>query len=460
MSGQGTAGGTKPGRRAEPSISELLARVEEERVDFVNMQFTDVMGIVKSVTMPVAELEEALTNGVWFDGSSIEGFTRIAESDMFLMPDRATWAVIPWERGGHSTARLICDVHKPNGDPFPGDPRGVLKRQLKRLATLGYGYNIGPELEFFLFRQEGDQIAPLPHDRAGYFDVSTDLASDVRKDMIVALGEMGITVEQAHHEVASGQHEIDFRYADALLTADNVITLKYTLKAIAQQHGLHATFMPKPLEGINGSGMHTHQSLYRLDGGGNAFADENDPYGLSTIARQFMAGLLGHARGMAAVFAPLVNSYRRLVPGFEAPVYIGWANSNRSALIRVPAVRQHKRVATRVELRCPDPACNPYLAFATMLACGLDGIERDLPLPEPVEESLFHFTAEDLAHRNVGTLPSTLGEAVQELQRDRTVREALGEHIYTHLVDAQQQEWDAFRRHVTPWERERYLEIY
>jgi len=419
-----------------------------------------VMGIVKSVTMPVAELEESLTHGVWFDGSSIEGFTRSAESDMFLMPDRATYAVIPWERTGHSTARLICDVHKPNGDPFPGDPRGVLKRQLHRLAAMGYGYNIGPELEFFLFRQDGNRIAPLPHDRAGYFAVSTDLASDVRKEMIVALGEMGITVEQAHHEVAIGQHEIDFRYADALLTADNVITFKYTLKAIAQRHGLHATFMPKPLEGINGSGMHTHQSFYRLDGGGNAFADENDPYGLSTTARQFMAGLLHHARGMAAVFAPLVNSYRRLVPGFEAPVYIGWANSNRSALIRVPAVRPHKRVATRVELRCPDPSCNPYLAFATMLACGLDGIENDLPLSEPVEENLYHLTEEDLAHRNVGTLPATLGEAVQELQRDRVVREALGEHVYTHLVDAQKQEWDAFRRHVTEWERERYLEIY
>ncbi len=460
MTGTLETRGTRIPGRAEPSVTELLARADQDRVDFVNMQFTDVMGIVKSVTMPVAELEEALTNGVWFDGSSIEGFTRIAESDMFLMPDRATYATIPWERNGHSTARLICDVYKPNGDPFPGDPRGVLKRQLARLAPLGYGYNIGPELEFFLFRQEGDKIAPLPHDRAGYFDVSTDLASDVRKDMVLALTQMGITVEQAHHEVAIGQHEIDFRYADALQTADNAITFKFTLKAVAQRHGLHATFMPKPLEGINGSGMHTHQSFYRLDGGGNAFVDESDPYGLSQTARQFMAGLLHHARGMASVFAPIVNSYRRLVPGFEAPVYIGWANTNRSALIRVPAVRPHRRQATRVELRCPDPSCNPYLAFATMLACGLDGIENDLPLPEPVEENLYHFTEEDLARRNVGTLPATLGEAVQELQKDAVVREALGEHIYTHLVDAQKQEWNAFRQHVTDWERERYLEIY
>src|SRR4051794_13695499 len=449
----GTVTGTKAAGRPEPSVADLLARASEEHVDFVNMQFTDVMGIVKSVTMPVAELEDALTNGVWFDGSAIDGFTRIAESDMFLMPDRSTFVVIPWEKSGHSTARLICDVYRPNGEPFPGDPRGVLKRQLARLANLGYGYHIGPELEFFLFRKDGETISPLPHDRAGYFDVSTDLASDVRKDMVLALSEMGITVEQAHHELASGQHEIDFRYADALQTADHAITFKYTLKAIAQRHGLHATFMPKPLEGIHGSGMHTHLSLYYLDGGGNAFVDGSDPYGLSQVARQFMAGLLFHARGMSAVFAPIVNSYRRLVPGFEAPVYLGWANSNRSALIRVPAVRSQKRQSTRIELRCPDPSCNPYLTFAVMLACGLDGIERDLPLPEPVEENLYHLTEEDLARRNVGTLPATLGEAVEAMQQDPVVRAALGEHVFSHLADAQKQEWDAFRRHVSQWER-------
>jgi glutamine synthetase len=454
-----TVASTKHGR-PEPSVEELLGKVEEDRVDFINMQFTDVMGIVKNVTMPIAQLEEALTTGVWFDGSSIDGFTRIAESDMFLMPDRATYSVIPWEKNGHTTARLICDIYKPNGEIFPGDPRGVLKRQLARLAKLGFGLNTGPELEFFLFRKDGDTISPLPHDRASYFDVSTDLASDVRKDMVLALAEMGITVEQAHHEVAIGQHEIDFRYADALQTADNAITFKFTLKAIAQRHGLHATFMPKPLEGINGSGMHTHMSFYALDGSGNAFVDEADPYGLSEYARKFMAGLLHHARGMAPVFAPLVNSYRRLVPGFEAPVYIGWANSNRSALIRVPAVRPQRRQATRVELRCPDPACNPYLAFAVMLASGLDGIENDLPLPEPVEENLYHLTEEDLARRNVGTLPATLGEAVDEMQQDAVVRAALGEHIFSHLVEAQKQEWGAFRTHVSQWERDRYLEVY
>ncbi len=444
----------------KPSTMEVMSWLDEDRVKFVNMQFTDIMGIVKNVTIPKTEVEEALNNGIWFDGSSIEGFARIAESDMYLMPDRDTYAVIPWKKNGHATARLICDVFNPNGDPFPGDPRTVLRRQLDRLAKLGYGYNTGPELEFFLFRIEGDQIAPLPYDRAGYFDVSTDLASDVRQDMVVTLEEMGITVEQSHHEVANGQHEIDFRYADALKTADSAITLKYALKAVAQRHGLHATFMPKPLEGVNGSGMHVHQSFYRLDDGSNAFVDENDPYSLSDVARRFIAGQLYHARGMTAVFAPIINSYQRLVPGFEAPVYISWARTNRSALIRVPAVRGHKLAATRVELRCPDPSCNPYLAFAVMLAAGIDGIENNIPLPEPVEEDLYHFTEDDLERRNVGSLPGTLGEAVDELQKNDVVREALGEHIYSHLVDAQKQEWGAFRQHVGSWIRNRYLEVY
>lgn len=319
----------------QPSVMEVQSWIEEDRVDFVNMQFTDIMGIVKNVTIPKAELEEALTSGIWFDGSSIDGFARIAESDMFLMPDRNTYTVIPWKKNGHSTARLICDVFKPTGDPFPGDPRTILRQQLDRLAKLGYGFNTGPELEFFLFRLEGEQIAPLPYDRAGYFDVSTDLASDVRQDMVMTLMEMGITVEQAHHEVAHGQHEIDFRYGDALKTADNAITLKYAAKAVAQRHGLHATFMPKPLEGVNGSGMHVHQSFYRLDDGSNAFVDESDDYGLSDVARAFIAGQLHHAKGMTAVFAPIINSYQRLVPGYEAPVYISWARTNRSALIRV-----------------------------------------------------------------------------------------------------------------------------
>src|SRR5215213_1751148 len=442
-----------------PSKEEILGRVEAEGIQFVNLQFTDVMGIVKSVTIPARVFGHVIDGGQWIDGSSIAGFTRIAESDMYLIPDLSTFAVIPWERDPFLTARVVCWVFNPNGDPFPGDPRGVLYRQLERLAERGFLYKTGPELEFFLFSKNGDQISPLPHDRGGYFDLSTDLAGTVRKDMVLALEQLGIDVEASHHEVAIGQHEIDFEYGDAIATADRAVTFKYVLKAIAQRHGLHATFMPKPLEGIHGSGMHTHLSLYYLDGGGNAFVDVSDPYGLSQVARQFMAGLLFHARGMAAVFAPIVNSYRRLVPGFEAPVYLGWANSNRSALIRVPAVRSQKRQSTRIELRCPDPSCNPYLTFAVMLACGLDGIERDLPLPEPVEENLYHLTEEDLARRNVGTLPATLGEAVEAMQQDPVVRAALGEHIYTHLVDAQKQEWDAFRQHVSQWERDRYLEI-
>ncbi|ACZ39832.1 MAG: glutamine synthetase family protein [Sphaerobacter thermophilus] len=443
-----------------PTAEEVLSRAEEAGVEFVNLQFTDVMGIVKSVSIPIDVFPDVIQNGQWFDGSSIAGFARIAESDMFLMPDLATFAVIPWEQGRNATARVICWVHNPNGDLFPGDPRAVLLRQLERLAQIGYRYHTGPELEFFLFRKDNGSVRPLPHDQGGYFDLTTDLAAEVRKDMIQALKAFGIKVEAGHHEVAIGQHEIDFEYSDALTTADHAVTMKYTLKAIAQQHGLHATFMPKPIEGVNGSGMHTHQSLAFLESGENAFVDTSDDYGLSKLARHFIAGQLAHARGMAAVLAPLVNSYRRLVPGFEAPVYVSWARQNRSALIRVPAIRAGRTAATRIELRCPDPAANPYLAYAVMLAAGLDGIERELPLPEPIEENLYHFTEDDLRRRNVATLPATLGEAMAELERDEVVREALGEHVVEKLLEAQKQEWDSFRRHVSTWELERYLEIY
>jgi glutamine synthetase len=443
-----------------PSAETVLGTCGEQDVQFVSLQFTDIMGIPKLVTIPIDIFPDVIEHGQWFDGSSIAGFARIAESDMFLMPDLATFNIIPWERGRNTTARVICWVYKPNGDLFDGDPRAVLLRQLERLAALGYAYHTGPELEFFLFRKEGDEVAVLPHDRGGYFDLSTDLAAEVRKDMIRALQEMGIKVEAGHHEVAAGQHEIDFEYADALTTADQATTFKFTLKAIAQQHGLHATFMPKPVEGINGSGMHTHQSLAWLDGGANAFVDADDSYGLSTLAKHFIAGQLAHARGMTAVLSPLVNSYRRLVPGYEAPVYISWARQNRSALIRVPAIRAGRTAATRIELRCPDPACNPYLAYAVMLAAGIDGIERALPLPEPVEENLYHFSEEDLLRRDVGTLPSTLGEALAELRSDEVIRDALGEHVYDRLTEAQTSEWRTFCRHVTAWERERYLEVY
>ncbi len=443
-----------------PSKDEILARVEADGIQFINLQFSDVMGMVKSVTIPANVFGHVIEGGQWIDGSSIAGFTRIAESDMFLIPDLSTYAVIPWEQETFPTARVICWVFNPNGDTFPGDPRAVLYRQLERLAGLGYLYKTGPELEFFLFERNGDAIAPLPHDRGSYFDFSTDPASVIRKEMVLALEKMGIDVEASHHEVAIGQHEIDFEYGDALATADRAVTFKYVLKAIAQLNGLHATFMPKPLEGINGSGMHVHQSFANISDGKNAFVDTSDPYGLSTIAKQFIAGQLYHARGLSAVMAPLVNSYRRLVPGYEAPVYVSWARTNRSALLRVPAIRGGHTAATRLELRCPDPSCNPYLAFAAMLACGIDGIERDLPLPEPVEENLYHFTDDDLKRRNIPTLPATLGEAVEEMERDDVVREALGDHVFERLIEAQRSEWNAFRLHVSQWERDRYLEVY
>ena len=443
-----------------PSKEQILDRIEGEQVRFINLQFSDVMGIVKSVTIPASIFEHVVEGGQWIDGSSIAGFTRIAESDMYLIPDLSTFAVIPWETGEHKTARVICWVFNPNGDPFPGDPRWVLYRQLERLAKMGYLYNTGPELEFFLFSKDGDRISPLPHDRAGYFDLSTDTASTVRKDMVLALDQMGIEVEASHHEVATGQHEIDFEYGDALHTADRAVTFKYVLKAIAQRHGLHATFMPKPLEGINGSGMHVHQSFSDMETGKNAFVDSDDPYGLSTLAKQLIAGQLHHARALCGIIAPLVNSYRRLVPGYEAPVYVSWARTNRSALIRVPAIRGGHTSATRVELRCPDPSCNPYLAFAVMLAAGIHGIEENVPLPEPVEENLYHFTDDDLKRRNIPTLPATLGEAVLETEKDEVVRDALGDHIFERLLEAQRSEWGDFRRHVSQWERDRYLEMY
>ncbi|HYO29063.1 MAG TPA: glutamine synthetase family protein [Thermomicrobiales bacterium] len=443
-----------------PSKEEILERAQRDGVEFVDLQFTDVMGLVKSVTLPVSILPHVIDDGQWIDGSSIAGFTRIAESDMFLETDLSTYAVLPWTRGEHTTARIICWVNSPNGDPFAGDPRGVLYRQLEKLAGLGYTYNTGPELEFFLFPRENGSILTTPHDGAGYFDFSTDLGYTVRKDMVRALEEMGIEVEASHHEVAIGQHEIDFEYGAAVNTADRATAFKYTLKAVAASHGLHATFMPKPVEGINGSGMHVHQSLGFLGKKGNAFVDTDDPYGLSKVAKHFIAGQLKHARALCGVIAPLVNSYRRLVPGYEAPVYVAWARTNRSALIRVPAIRKGATAATRVELRCPDPSCNPYLAFAAMLAAGMDGIVNELELSEPVEENLYHFTDEDLKRRNIPTLPATLGEAVQEMHADPVVREALGDHVFDRLTEAQTAEWDAFRKHVSTWERDRYLEIY
>ena len=444
--------------------SEKIESAKASGVRFIQLQFTDIIGHVKAVTIPIHQLEGSVRHGTWFDGSSIEGFTRIAESDQYLMPDMSTFAEIPWQPGSgpRGTARVICDVFTPNGDPFVGDPRFVLRRQVERAKKLGYIVNTGPELEFFLFRRNGDGgIAALPHDEAGYFDFSTDLAQEVRQDMVDALEAFGIRVEAAHHEVAEGQHEIDFEYSDALRTADHAVTFKFTLKAIAQQHGLYATFMPKPIHGINGSGMHTHQSLYSIAEERNAFADPTNPYGLSDVARSYMAGILAHARGMIAVLAPLVNSYKRLVPGYEAPTYLTWGRTNRSALIRVPKVSPGKSIeGTRVEVRCPDPSSNTYLAFAAMIAAGLDGVEKGLQLGDPVEESLFEMDAATITAKGIKELPGTLGEAIEELERDEVIRQALGDHVLSHYLEAKRAEWDEYRTQVSQWEVARYLEAF
>jgi len=441
------------------TAQDVLKLAREKEVKFFHLQFTDVVGIVKGITIPDDQLEAAFDTGVWFDGSSIQGFARIAESDMYLMPDPSTFGIIPWEsQEGAATARMICDVYTPTGEPFPGDPREVLKRAIKKAENMGFDYNTGPELEFFLFHLDGDGgPALLPHDRGGYFDYSTDQAIAVRKEMVAALQALGIVVEASHHEVAPGQHEIDFQYADALTAADNAITFKYVLKAVAKQHNLHATFMPKPIAGISGSGMHVHQSFY--DGAGkNVFADPADEFGLSTIAKQYIAGQLHHARAICAVIAPLVNSYKRLVPGYEAPVYVSWARINRSALIRVPKVTDVQ--ATRLELRCPDPSCNPYLAFAVMLYAGLDGIEKEMTPPDAFEENLYDLDEARRQAQHVEMLPGSLGEALDCLAEDEVIQGALGEHVYERFVRAKTQEWDEYRIAVSPWEIERYLATY
>jgi glutamine synthetase len=440
-------------------FERVQALIERADVQFIDLQFSDIVGIVKQVSIPTHQWPQAVEKGIWFDGSSVEGFARIAESDMFLQPDLSTFAVIPWEREGLVTARVICDVYTPGGEPFAGDPRYVLKRALAEAEEMGYVYNTGPELEFFLFRRDGNgQPHPQPHDHAGYFDVSTDQAHNVRRQMVEALHAFGIKVEAAHHEVAMGQHEIDFHYGPALQAADNAVTFRTVLKAIAQRNGLFASFMPKPIAGINGSGMHTHQSLMQIGSGENDFYDGDDPYGISLLAKQFIAGQLSHARGMSAVIAPLVNSYKRLVPGYEAPVYVSWARINRSALIRVPQIAPGNSQATRLELRCPDPSCNPYLAFAVMLRTGLEGIRRQLEAPDPAEEDLYEL--DDVGRSSWQTLPGNLGEALEELRKDSVVREALGEHIYHRYLLAKTQEWNEYRLSISQWELDRYLPIY
>jgi len=439
---------------------DVLKRIKEDEVKFVSLQFTDVTGAVKSVDMPIAGLEGALEDGVWFDGSSVEGFARIQESDMRLVLDPDTYAVLPWSLTERRRARIFCDIQTPDGKPFEGDPRGVLKRMIAKIAERGWTYNIGPEPEFFLFKGgNGDSVHPVPHDIGGYFDFSAgDEAVRVRTELMDALSSMGLEVEVGHHEVALGQHEIDFRFADAVKAADNVLTLKYTVKAIAALHGLTASFMPKPVYGINGSGMHCHQSLFD-DKGNNLFFDENDEYHLSPIAYSFIAGQLKHARGLAALVAPTVNSYKRLVPGYEAPVYIGWAQQNRSALIRIPRYTKGRNKSMRAELRFPDPSSNPYLAFAGMLAAALDGIDNKLTPPKPLNNvNLYHLDAKERKKLGVGELPGSLGESLVELSKDKVLVDAMGASAYEAFMRAKTEEWDEFRLRVSDYEIERYLE--
>jgi glutamine synthetase len=441
---------------------DVLSRIEEENIDFLRLQFTDILGTVKNVSIPAHQAEKAFGEGIYFDGSSIEGFVRIQESDMRLNPDPDTFAILPWRsRREDSTvsARLICDViDTSTGEPFTGDPRTVLKRAIAKADDMGFEMNAGPEPEFFVFEKDEDGRATTEtHDAGGYFDLGPkDLAQEIRAEIIYMLEAMGFEVEASHHEVAPGQHEIDFKYADALTTADNIATFRSVVRAVSELHNVHATFMPKPISGINGSGMHTHISLFR--DGENAFHEESDEFGLSETAYSFLAGILDHAPAITAICNPTVNSYKRLVPGYEAPIYVAWSDVNRSALVRKPAARGP--AASRIELRSPDPSCNPYLALAVMLQAGLDGIERGLEAPDPVRENIYDFTEADREERGIETLPSTLGQAVAALKEDDVILDALGDHISEKYIQAKTQEYTEFLASVSGWELDRYLETF
>ncbi len=437
---------------------EVFERAKADNVIFINLQFTDMLGRLKEITAPVQRLADIMKYGAWFDGSSVEGFARIHESDLYLKPDPATYSVIPWLKSPDgNTARLICDIYSPDGNPFEGDPRFILKRALKRASEMGFEYNVGPEPEFFLFRNGQEKLLPMDSD--GYFDLATDASHAIMRDITAALETFGIEVEASHHEVAPGQYEVDFRYGEALTTADKLLTLRVTVKAIAHRYGLRASFMPKPVMGMAGSGMHVHQSLFDIKTAENLFYDLSDKYKLSKTAYNFIAGQLYHIKGMMPVLCPTVNSYKRLVTGFEAPVYISWARINRSALIRVPHWFEDKPNSARIELRCPDPACNPYLAFAVMLSAGLDGIEKNTPLSESVEEDLYKFDEARLASMNIETLPSSLYEAISELKNNLLMQDALGGHLFKRYIAIKTREWNEFKMQVTPWEIEKYIDI-
>ncbi|MCL0052958.1 glutamine synthetase family protein [Dehalococcoidales bacterium] len=439
----------------EKSKEYVLKMAKEHKVKFIRLWFTDILGFLKSFAITVEELEGALEEGMGFDGSSIQGFARIDESDMVALPDPDTFQLLPWRPTEHAVARMFCDILRPGGEPFEGDPRYVLKRNLKRAGDMGYTFYVGPELEYFYFR---DSKGTEPLDEGGYFDMTPlDAATDLRRETVLTLEEMGIGVEYSHHEVATSQHEIDMRYTDALTMADNVMTYRLVVKQIALKHGVYATFMPKPVFGINGSGMHVHQTLFKANR--NAFFDRDDKYHLSKIGKCYIAGLLKHAPEITSITNQWVNSYKRLVPGYEAPVYLSWARRNRADLIRVPEYKPGKENATRIEFRSPDPACNPYLAFSVMLAAGLEGIEKEYEVPDPVEENVYEMTDEERQRRGIGTLPTSLGEAIQLTEKSEVVRRALGDHVFDAFIKNKKIEWDQYRAQVTEYELKKYLPI-
>ena len=441
------------------TADDVKALVDERDIRFIRLWFTDILGQLKSFSINKEELEDAFEGGMGFDGSSITGFNAIEESDMIAMPDPSTFAVLPWRPEAAGVGRMFCDIVTPTREPYEGDPRYVLRRALKRAADMGFdAFNVGPELEFFYFRGARPEGTPEPLDEGGYFDLTTlDAGSDVRRETVLALEQLGIHVEYTHHEVGPSQHEIDMRYAPALKMADDCMTYRITVKEYAMKYGWHATFMPKPLFGENGSGMHTHQSLFK--GGRNAFYDADDQYFLSPTGKAFIAGQLKHAREISSIFAQWVNSYKRLVPGFEAPVYVAWSRRNRSALVRVPLYHPGKEQATRMELRCPDPACNPYLTFAVLLQAGLEGVEKGYELPEPMEKNLYHLSPDERRRLGIEQLPETLGEAIELTAESELVLRTLGEHMFKRYVEIKRKEWDEYRIEVTRWELDRYLAI-
>ncbi|CAI3315428.1 type I glutamate--ammonia ligase [Enterococcus cecorum] len=440
------------------TVEDIKRIAKDENVRFLRLMFTDIMGTIKNVEVPVSQLNKVLENKMMFDGSSIEGFVRIEESDMYLYPDLSTWMIFPWESKHGKVARLICDIYNPDGTPFAGDPRGNLKRALKHMQEMGFtAFNLGPEPEFFLFKLDEDgKVTKTLNDKGGYFDFApTDLGENCRRDIVLELESLGFEVEASHHEVAPGQHEIDFKYADVIEACDNIQTFKLVVKTIARKHGLHATFMPKPLFGINGSGMHCNMSLFKDNQ--NVFFDPEGPLQLSQTAYHFLGGLIEHARAYTAVCNPTVNSYKRLVPGYEAPVYVAWSGRNRSPLIRVP---ESRGLSTRLELRSVDPAANPYLAMAVLLEAGLDGITRELTPPPAVDRNIYIMNEEERAEALIKDLPSTLHNAIKELRVDPVMVNALGQHIFSNFVEAKRMEWASFRQTVSEWEREQYLELY